>query len=199
MPVASGLSPISPTTAELRLRGVCIDTENVVDANTGFVKQVNKQDEEKQEKTFLVLEEHPVKSAETMDTQMKRQKEGILSTSSVSVASVILPTDTGSCQASSRDCVQCSHVKQLHAPKEDIIKTACPATNLGERSADASPPLFQKNNALQEMNRAATKLQASWRGYYTRNHHLKAKEVRYEIRLSRMQEHIMHLTEEVEK
>ncbi|XP_060090565.1 centrosomal protein of 97 kDa isoform X2 [Heteronotia binoei] len=195
MPVASGLSPMSPTTADLRLS----DTKNIDDLNTGFVKQVNKQDKEKQEKTFLVLEEHPIKSAETMETQMKGQKEDVLSTCSVSGATVTLPTDTGSCQASSKDCIQCSHVKLLHEPEEDVIKTACPATYLEERSADAPAPLFQKDDALQEMNTAATKLQAFWRGYYTRNHHLRAKEVRYEIRLSRMQEHIIHLTEEVEK
>lgn len=199
MPVASGLSPVSPTTTELRLHGDCIDTENMEDANTGLAKQVNTQAEERQEKAFLVLEEHPIKSAETMETQMKGQKEGILSASSVSVATVTLPTDTGNCQASSKDCVQCSHVKQLHVPGEDIVKTACSATYLEERPADASAPVFQKDDALQEMNRAATRLQACWRGYYTRNHHLRAKEVRYEIRLSRMQEHIMHLTEEVEK
>ncbi|XP_077198238.1 centrosomal protein of 97 kDa isoform X2 [Paroedura picta] len=200
MPVASGLSPMSPTTAELRLHGICVDTEYREDANTGFVKEVNKQDEEKQEDTFLVLEEHPSKLADTMEAQMKGQKEeGILSTSSVSVATVTLPTDTGSCQASSKGCVECSPARQLCAPEKDIIKAACPATYLEERSADASALLFQKDEALEEMNRAATKLQASWRGYYARNHHLRAKEVRYEIRLSRMQEHIMHLTEEVEK
>ncbi|KAL8190803.1 UNVERIFIED_CONTAM: hypothetical protein K2H54_061957 [Gekko kuhli] len=200
MPVASGLSPMSPTTAVLRLHGVCIDTENMEDANTGLNKEdkVNKEDEERQEKTFFVLEEHPIKSAETMETQMQEQKEGTLSTSSESVVTVTLSTDIRSCQMSSKDCVQCSQVKQLHAPEEDIIKTACPATYLEERSADASAPLFQKDDALQEMNRAATKLQASWRGYYTRNHHPRAKAVRYEIRLRRMQEHIMHLTEEVE-
>ncbi|XP_015278640.1 PREDICTED: centrosomal protein of 97 kDa [Gekko japonicus] len=198
MPVASGLSPMSPTAAVLRLHGVCIDTENMEDANTGLVKQVNKQDEERQEKTFLVLEEDPIKSTETMETQMQGQKEGTLSASSESVVTVTLPTDIRSCQASSKDCVQCSQVKQLHTPEEDIIKTACLATYLEERS-DASAPLLQTDDALQEMNRAATKLQASWRGYYTRNHHSRTKEVRYEIRLSRMQEHIMHLTEEVEK
>nr|XP_034971357.1 centrosomal protein of 97 kDa-like [Zootoca vivipara] len=52
---------------------------------------------------------------------------------------------------------------------------------------------------LEEMNRAATKIQACWRGFYTRNYHPRAKEVRYEIRLGRMQEHIIHLTEEVDK
>nr|XP_056714154.1 centrosomal protein of 97 kDa [Euleptes europaea] len=200
MPVASGLSPMSPTTAELRLHGVRIDTESVGAADTGCVEQVNKQDEEKQEKTFLALGKHPIKLEETMETQRKSQKEeGILSTSSLPVATVTLSTDAGSHQASSEDCVQCRLVKHSLAPEEDIIKTACPATYLEETSSDASAPLFQKNDVLEEMDRAATKLQASWRGYYTRNRHPRAKEVRYEIRLSRMQEHIVHLTEEMGK
>ncbi|XP_054831120.1 centrosomal protein of 97 kDa [Eublepharis macularius] len=199
MPVASGLSPLSPTAAELRLHGICIDTEYMNDTNLGFGKEINKEDEEKQEKTLLAVGEHPIKSAEIMETQRKDQTEGNLSISTLSVATISPPTDTGSCPVSSEDCVQCSHIEQLHIPEEDIIKSASPATNLEERSTDLSAPLCQKDDALEEMARAATKLQASWRGYYTRNHHPRAKEVRYEIRLSRMQDHIMHLTEEVKK
>uniref|UniRef100_A0ACB8FGS5 Uncharacterized protein n=1 Tax=Sphaerodactylus townsendi TaxID=933632 RepID=A0ACB8FGS5_9SAUR len=200
MPVASGLSPMSPTTAEVRLHGVCTDTEGMGDANTGFTEQVNKQDEDKQEDTSSTLGKHPIKLPEMVETQRKSQKEGgILSTSSLPVATVTQPTDPGSFQASSEDCIECSHAKQSHALEGDIIKTACLATYLEERSCDTSAPLFQKSDVPEEMNRAATKLQASWRGYYTRNHYPRAKEVRYEIRLSRLQEHIMHLTDEVEK
>ncbi|XP_041066506.1 centrosomal protein of 97 kDa isoform X1 [Carcharodon carcharias] len=50
---------------------------------------------------------------------------------------------------------------------------------------------------LNEMNKAAIKIQAHWRGFYTRNSNQKAKEIRCEIRLRRMQEHVEYLTEEV--
>ncbi|XP_044523234.1 centrosomal protein of 97 kDa-like [Gracilinanus agilis] len=59
--------------------------------------------------------------------------------------------------------------------------------------------LDQETEALQKMNEAATKLQACWRGFFTRNHILQAKEAQYEIRLSRMQEHIVCLTDEIRR
>ncbi|XP_007487892.1 centrosomal protein of 97 kDa-like isoform X2 [Monodelphis domestica] len=59
--------------------------------------------------------------------------------------------------------------------------------------------LDQETEALQKMNEAATKLQACWRGFFTRNHILQAKEAQYEIRLSRMQERIVCLTDEIRR
>uniref|UniRef100_UPI00398EB6D0 centrosomal protein of 97 kDa isoform X2 n=1 Tax=Pristiophorus japonicus TaxID=55135 RepID=UPI00398EB6D0 len=58
--------------------------------------------------------------------------------------------------------------------------------------------IFEPNpEFLNEMNKAAIKIQAHWRGFCTRNWNPKAKEIRCEIRLRRMQEHVAYLTEEV--
>lgn len=46
---------------------------------------------------------------------------------------------------------------------------------------------------------AAVKIQAWWRGHWTRQQHPQAKEVRCEIRLRRLQEHIIYLTTELER
>ncbi|XP_066518407.1 centrosomal protein of 97 kDa [Hoplias malabaricus] len=46
---------------------------------------------------------------------------------------------------------------------------------------------------------AAVKIQAWWRGHWTRQRHPQAKEVRSEIRLRRMQDHILFLTSELER
>ncbi|KAL6481490.1 hypothetical protein MHYP_G00095700 [Metynnis hypsauchen] len=46
---------------------------------------------------------------------------------------------------------------------------------------------------------AAVKIQAWWRGHWTRQQHPQAKEVRCEIRLRRMQDHIVYLTAELER
>ncbi|KAI5090108.1 centrosomal protein of 97 kDa isoform X1 [Silurus meridionalis] len=46
---------------------------------------------------------------------------------------------------------------------------------------------------------AAVKIQAWWRGYWTRQRHPQAKEVRCEIRLRRLQDHIVYLTAELER
>ncbi|XP_067849193.1 centrosomal protein of 97 kDa [Heptranchias perlo] len=60
-----------------------------------------------------------------------------------------------------------------------------------------SVTLEPNSEFLNEINKAAIKIQAHWRGFYTRNWNPKAKEIRCEIRLRRMQEHVEYLTEEV--
>ncbi|XP_062982941.1 centrosomal protein of 97 kDa [Elgaria multicarinata webbii] len=185
MPVASGLSPVSPTAAELRLRGICIDIEDMEGADL----EGNKQDETI-ENTSMVLGEYTIKSAEIV---VETQQEEILSASSLLEPTITLSAGISSCQTSFED------LKQSETPEEKLIRTVSPTKSLEELSADASATLIQKQDVLGETNRAATKIQALWRGFYTRNYHPRAKEVRYEIRLSRMQNHIMHLTEEVKK
>lgn len=197
MPVASGLSPLSPTVAELRLHGIGIQTENVNEADIGFVKEVNKQDEEKQEKTFLMLGERHIEMSETAKTLKEVQDEGMLPVPRVSATTLSPSADISTCQTFSEDDVECSHLKQLCTCEKNL--TVSSAKSPEEISADVPASSIQKKDGLEEMNRAAAKLQACWRGYYSRNHHPKAKEVRYEIRLRRMQEHIMHLNEEVKK
>uniref|UniRef100_A0A3Q2W9H6 Centrosomal protein of 97 kDa n=1 Tax=Haplochromis burtoni TaxID=8153 RepID=A0A3Q2W9H6_HAPBU len=49
-----------------------------------------------------------------------------------------------------------------------------------------------------EADRAAIKIQSWWRGHYTRCCHPMAREVRSEIRLRRMQEHILFLSEKLD-
>ncbi|KAK2905937.1 centrosomal protein of 97 kDa [Channa argus] len=50
-----------------------------------------------------------------------------------------------------------------------------------------------------EANRAAVKIQSWWRGQVTRCFHPMAKEVRSEIRLRRMQEHILFLSDKLDR
>ncbi|XP_022596437.1 centrosomal protein of 97 kDa isoform X2 [Seriola dumerili] len=52
-------------------------------------------------------------------------------------------------------------------------------------------------SGLMEADKAAVKIQAWWRGQYTRCCHPMAREVRSEIRLRRMQEHILFLSEKL--
>ncbi|XP_007254887.3 centrosomal protein of 97 kDa [Astyanax mexicanus] len=64
----------------------------------------------------------------------------------------------------------------------------------------ASQPRKQSPKATQcQPNEAAVKIQAWWRGHWTRHQHPQAKEVRCEIRLRRMQDHIVYLTAELER
>ncbi len=78
-----------------------------------------------------------------------------------------------------------SSVQQQHALNSDVV--------------------FQ-NGSVEDLDRtetqpcdAAVRIQAWWRGHWTRLCHPQAKEVRAEIRLRRMQDHIVHLTAELER
>lgn len=53
--------------------------------------------------------------------------------------------------------------------------------------------------SLTEAHKAAVKIQSWWRGQYTRCCHPMAREVRSEIRLHRMQEHILSLSEKLDR
>lgn len=50
-----------------------------------------------------------------------------------------------------------------------------------------------------EAHEAAVKIQSWWRGQHTRSRHPEAREVRGEIRLRRMQEHIVHLSGKLDR
>lgn len=54
-------------------------------------------------------------------------------------------------------------------------------------------------SSLMEADKAAVKIQSWWRGQHTRCCHPMAREVRSEIRLRRMQEHILFLTERFDR
>uniref|UniRef100_A0A8C6XCK0 Centrosomal protein of 97 kDa n=1 Tax=Naja naja TaxID=35670 RepID=A0A8C6XCK0_NAJNA len=199
MPVASGLSPMSPTSTELKLHGIGIDVEDVEDmgdTDLEFTKDINMQNKEKQNNDSMLLGKYILKSADMVETQNAYQEEDIFHTVS-SVNTDIQPDNVRSYQTSPEDN-KFSNLKQSHSPEENITKSGSVASSL-EVSTDASVTVTQKKDELIEMNKAATKLQACWRGFYTRTFHPRVREARYEIRLSRMQEHIIHLTEEVQK
>lgn len=201
MPVASVLSPMSPTSAELKLHGLGIDVEDVEDlgdTDLEFTKDLNMQNKQKQKNASVVLEKYTHKSADLVKTQNEEQEEDIFPIASSSVNTDIQLDDVSSYQASPEDNVKFSNLKQSPSTEENVIKYVSAANSL-ELSTDASVTVTQKEDELAEMNKAATKLQACWRGFYTRTFHSRVREARYEIRLNRMQEHIVHLTEEVEK
>lgn len=54
-------------------------------------------------------------------------------------------------------------------------------------------------SSLMEADRAAVKIQSWWRGHHTRCCHPMAREVRSEIRLHRMQEHILFLSDKLDR
>uniref|UniRef100_A0A8D0HR40 Centrosomal protein of 97 kDa n=1 Tax=Sphenodon punctatus TaxID=8508 RepID=A0A8D0HR40_SPHPU len=198
MPVASGLFPMSPTT-ELRLHGLNLALEDEDNTVLEFLQEVDKEDEDNKEKPSWVTREYSTKSLETVETQEKNEKEENLPSLSSAAAADNLTASISSGPESSDNQVLCSHPTPLLIGKDPLIETLCSDITLEGNSTDVPAALDQNIDVLQRMNKAATKLQACWRGFYIRNYHPRAKEVRYEIRLSRMQEHIICLSEEVQK
>ncbi|XP_074070489.1 centrosomal protein of 97 kDa isoform X2 [Macrotis lagotis] len=196
MPVASGLSPVSPT-IELRLHGINLDLEDdgTVIESLQEMKKLNVDKEV--EKTLWVSKESSVKPANVEGNPETNERDGIFCPELATASDV--PQDgvnhsptafpgTGEFRLSSTQLVNEGTLSQ-------IISEKLPCRLFPEGSV----ALDKDSTILQRMNDAATKLQACWRGFYIRNYHPWAKEVRYEIRLRRMQEHIVHLTDEMRR
>ncbi|NXL85354.1 CEP97 protein, partial [Alectura lathami] len=188
MPVASGLSPASPT-SDPRLRGISLSLEDDDSTVIEFVKDSNGgETADKQEETSWLLGEHSNRVAGSVGTQDNIEERGQLPPPDLVKAN---QTDAGNHSASSED--QVLHSLPGNSVGAGSGAATLPPNQMAEGNSDSSAA------ELQRMTKAATKLQACWRGFYTRSYHPRAKEVRYEIRLSRMQEHIICLTDEIQK
>uniref|UniRef100_A0A8D0ETB5 Centrosomal protein of 97 kDa n=1 Tax=Strix occidentalis caurina TaxID=311401 RepID=A0A8D0ETB5_STROC len=193
MPVASGLSPVSPT-SDLKLHGINLGLEDDDDTVIECVRDVNSGETANKQEASCVTREHLNRAVGSLETQ-ESIKESVLLPSDPVTAS--LTANTGSCSACCEDQTLRSH-PSTSISTESGVTTLCSDQMTGE-SSDSLAVVDQGAAELQRMTNAATKLQACWRGFYTRNYHPRAKEVRYEIRLNRMQEHIICLTDEIEK
>ncbi|XP_009870668.1 PREDICTED: centrosomal protein of 97 kDa, partial [Apaloderma vittatum] len=195
MPVASGLSPVSPT-SDPKLHGISSHLEGDDDAVIECVRDVySGETANKQEVSCVTLREHSNRTVGSVGAP-ENSKESVLLPSPDPVTAS-LAANASNCSASSKDQVVHSHSSTSSAA-ESAAATLCPDQVTGE-SSGSSAAASQGAAELERMTKAATKLQACWRGFYTRNYHPRAKEVRYEIRLNRMQEHIVCLTDEIEK
>ncbi|NWJ06374.1 CEP97 protein, partial [Crypturellus undulatus] len=194
MPVASGSSPVSPIT-DLRLHGISLDLEEDGETVVESVKDREEAANQPEVTSWVFSQE---------DSQEDKAAESVETQGTVKESKLLLSPVTHKPTANSSNNLSSSEEPVLHGHPstslgaEPIATTFCPGQSAGENS-DASSAVNQGAAELQQVTRAATKLQACWRGFYTRNYHPRAKEVRYEIRLSRMQEHIVCLTDEIEK
>ncbi|NXM37722.1 CEP97 protein, partial [Gymnorhina tibicen] len=199
MPVASGLSPVSPA-SDLKLHGINLGPEDDDDTMIECVRDVNSRETTNKQEALSVTGEHLNRAAGSVETQ-ENIKE-ILQVPAPDPVTAGLAAKTGNSLGASEGQVLHSH-PSTSLGAESGVKSLCPDQMTEERSGllavQGAAPADQGAAELQRMTEAATKLQASWRGFYTRNYHPRAKEVRNEIRLNRMQEHIICLTAEIEK
>ncbi|NXX60933.1 CEP97 protein, partial [Scopus umbretta] len=194
MPVASGSSPVSPT-SDLKLHGINLGLEDDDDRGIECVRDVHRGETANKQEASCATREHSNRAIGSVETQENIKESMPLLPSDPVTAS--LAANTSSCSASSEDHVLHSH-PSTSVGDESGATTLCLDQMAGE-SSDSLAVVNRGAAELQRTTKAATKLQACWRGFYTRNYHPRAKEVRYEIRLNRMQEHIIYLTDEIEK
>ncbi|XP_007655523.1 centrosomal protein of 97 kDa [Ornithorhynchus anatinus] len=182
MPITSGSSPLSPV--ELRLCGINLRPEN----DDTLIEREKEEEDREPGETSWVSKENSTMASENEDSPKEDRKDVSLCPDLATTGDVL--NDSKSYQATAPEP---QLVSEETSPK--IYPAQLPCGILSATSA----ALNEDTATLQKMNTAATKLQACWRGFYTRNYHPRAKEARYEIRLSRMQEHIVFLTEEIRR
>ncbi|NWX27884.1 CEP97 protein, partial [Notiomystis cincta] len=199
LPVTSGLSPVSPA-SDLKLHGINLGLEDDDDTVIECVRDVNGRETTNKQEALSVTGEPPNKAAGSVE--MQENIKEILQVPAPNPVRAGLAAKTGNSLGASEGQGLHSH-PSTSLGAESGVKTLCPEQMTEERSGSlavrGAAPADQGAAELQRMTEAATKLQASWRGFYTRSHHPRAKEVRNEIRLNRMQEHIICLTAEIEK
>ncbi|XP_033067309.1 centrosomal protein of 97 kDa isoform X2 [Trachypithecus francoisi] len=201
MPVASGLSPLSPT-VELRLQGINLGLEDdgVADESVkGLESQVLDKEEEK---PLWAANENSVQMMRSEINTEVNENAGLLPCPEPTIISAILKDDNHSLTFFPESAGQKQpEIKKPENTQPENKETISQATSekLPMILTQRSVVLGQDKVALQKLNDAATKLQACWRGFYARNYNPQAKDVRYEIRLRRMQEHIVCLTDEIRR
>ncbi|XP_022448817.1 centrosomal protein of 97 kDa isoform X3 [Delphinapterus leucas] len=196
MPVASGLSPVSPT-VELRLQDINLGLENDGAADESVKCLENNGFDKEGEKAFWAANENSVEMTKSAISTEVNEEDGLLPCREPTVTNAIIKDDTHSL-TSFPESVGHNVFHTQPDSEETMSQTASeklPCRVLTHRSLT----LGQNKAALQKLNEAATKLQAYWRGFYARNYNPQAKDVRYEIRLRRMQEHIVCLTDEIRR
>lgn len=197
MPVASGLSPVSPT-VELRLQGINLGLEDDDGVADESMKRLENQDLDKdKEKPLWDASESSVQMLKSKMSTEVNEKAGLLPCPKSAIINTILKEDSHALTSfPESDGHSVSHVE----PNGEETMSPTASEKFPSRIFTQRPvALGQDKVTLQKLNAAATKLQACWRGFFTRNFNPQAKGVRYEIRLRRMQEHIVCLTDEVRR
>ncbi|XP_005386384.1 PREDICTED: centrosomal protein of 97 kDa isoform X2 [Chinchilla lanigera] len=195
MPVASGLSPVSPT-VELRLQGIHLGLDDGA-ADESLRRLENQDVGEEHEKAVWGTNENSVQLLKNKISTEVDGKGELSSRPEPVVISAVSQDDSRSLTGfpESAGHSVCPAEPDSEETASETTSERLPCRIVTERAV----ALGQDEVSLQKCNEAVTKLQACWRGFYARNYNPQAKEVRYEIRLRRMQEHIVRLTDEVRR
>ncbi|KAG9492393.1 hypothetical protein GDO78_000737 [Eleutherodactylus coqui] len=106
-------------------------------------------------------------------------------------------TTVGSCTSRVKSPERLEQRDNSQSSCDSVMECSQQYSSSSSHSDEVLPLQNKDTDHLSCMNKAATKLQSCWRGFYARKYNPKVKEVHYEIRLSRMQEHIVFLSHQV--
>ncbi|XP_055965209.1 centrosomal protein of 97 kDa [Sorex fumeus] len=196
MPVASGLSPVSPT-VELRLQGINLGPEEDGVSQEAVKGLENHELDKEEEMALWAANGNSVPVVKRMiSTDVSGKGEPFPYPESTATSACL----KGGVHSLTPFPESFGHsiLRTLPDWEETLSQTS--SEKLPCRGSAQRPVVSGEDKAaLQKLNEAATKLQACWRGFRARNLNPRAKDVRYEIRLRRMQEHIVCLTDEIRR
>ncbi|XP_004606797.2 centrosomal protein of 97 kDa [Sorex araneus] len=198
MPVASGLSPVSPT-VELRLQGINLGPEEAGVSPEAVKRLENHELDKEEEMAFWAANGNSVPVVERVISTDVNGRGELFPYPESAVTSACLKDGVHMHSLTSfPESFGRSVLRTLPDWEETLSQT--PSEKLPCRgSAQRCVVSGEDKATLQTLNEAATKLQACWRGFHARNFNPQVKDVRYEIRLRRMQEHIVCLTDEIRR
>lgn len=183
-------------TDEDKLNGSLLSSESTFLAFTYDLEpQPAHSDSEDETETFepdSLAPSHPAqtkkhKADRTHHSPVVNEKERVTVEEDISAAACHAVTVTGSLGVT------------VSKPQNDYQTADCSKEDMKEGPKQEDVVMCATKSALEETNRAAVKIQSWWRGQYTRCCHPMAREVRSEIRLRRMQDHILYLSGELER
>ncbi|XP_055500943.1 centrosomal protein of 97 kDa isoform X1 [Leucoraja erinacea] len=196
MPVTTATSPLSPS-RDLRLPADSLTAEG--DACTLLHLETGVKCEDSDDQKYLKATREAEDYEAWVERSCERSKEE--SVSKVLPASFPVQTCVTFTSSKSTNSMSAQLTKEHCFPDDNLLSQAQIETVQEDMEDDSMPDRPDICKPFEEspeyMNKAAVKIQACWRGFYTRNWNPKAKEIRCEIRLRRMQEHVEYLNKEV--
>ncbi|XP_048396868.2 centrosomal protein of 97 kDa isoform X1 [Stegostoma tigrinum] len=198
MPVTNAMSPLSPS-SDQRLPGRILAVEADVSSlhlETGDMHEDS--DDQKYQRAARRTENYVGWVEKAISKSEEENDSKLFHVSSPMKSCVNVSTSVN-------NCLESAALSKEHSLLDNRLPK-CPSVEVDQKmiGEDSKPDKSGSSERvepnpefLNQINKAAVKIQALWRGFYTRNCDKKAKEIRCEIRLRRMQQHIQYLTEEV--
>ncbi|XP_060689641.1 centrosomal protein of 97 kDa [Hemiscyllium ocellatum] len=199
MPVTNAMSPLSPS-SDLRLPGdiLAVETDVMSSLHLETGDMHKDSDDQKYQRAARRTENYGGWMEKAIDKSKEGNDSKLFHVSNTIKSCVNVGSNVNKCLESAALTKEHSLLDnrfpkqpQMEVDQKLLGEDSKPDKSGSSVTVEPNPELLNK------INTAAIKIQALWRGFYARNCNKKGKEVRCEIRLRRMQEHVQYLTEEL--